>query len=107
MTLRLLVILMVFLVMSCKSENDIYVHAGKMVSEVSLSLSDIEREGALDSIAEYGTDTRYYVLIRGWLKQELEGVESLLAVVKDEERKNTLIKKQTFLNRAIRRIDLE
>ncbi len=107
MRVRILITLMAFLTLSCKSENEIYVHAGKMVSEVSLSLSDMDREGALDSIAEYGTDSRYYVLIRGWLKQELEGVESLLSVTKDDERRITLSKKQAFLRKAVRRIDLE
>ncbi len=107
MSRYLLIITISLLLWSCKDENNIYTHAGKMVSEVSQSISDIEREGALDSIAEYGTDTRYYILIRGWLKQELEGVESLLSVARDEEKKIALLKKKSFLERAIRRIDLE
>ena len=38
---------------------------------------------ALETIAKHGTDSRYYVMIRGWLVQVKSGVESQLAATKD------------------------
>jgi hypothetical protein len=101
--LSLLILLSLF---SCKTETSPYLHAGKMVAEVGLSIDSVERPGALDSIVRYGTDTRYYTLVRGWLVQELAGVNSQLQV-EQSEKKIALQKRKSFLERAIRRIDLE
>ncbi|GIU23558.1 hypothetical protein L2719_05260 [Shewanella schlegeliana] len=69
---------------------------------------------SLATIAEYGTDSRYYVMIRGWLVQELQGVKSQLAAynshVQDKSydaNRARLQQKVDFLQHAIRRIDLE
>ncbi|MCL1139375.1 hypothetical protein [Shewanella pneumatophori] len=65
-------------------------------------------KNSLELIRHYGTDSRYYVMIRGWLVQELQGVNSQLAAYKsDDEFKARLQAKSDFLSQAIRRIDLE
>ncbi|GIU12462.1 hypothetical protein [Shewanella sp. MBTL60-007] len=65
-------------------------------------------EKSLTTITSYGTDSRYYVMIRGWLVQELQGANSQLdAYRQDDEIKIRLQRKVDFLKRAIRRIDLE
>ncbi|WP_299805590.1 hypothetical protein [uncultured Shewanella sp.] len=69
---------------------------------------------SLATISEYGTDSRYYVMIRGWLVQELQGAESQLGAYRSDnldkiqaEQKAKLLQKVDFLKLAIRRIDLE
>ena len=63
---------------------------------------------ALELISQYGTDSRYYVMIRGWLVQELQGANSQLAANRKEDmHKAKLQQRVDFLQQAIRRIDLE
>ena len=80
---------------------------GVMVKAVAKALKSPEKAGSLKVISEYGTDTRYYTMIRGWLVQELKGAESLLSVNKDKPRGKHFQQKVDFLKKAIRRIDLE
>ncbi|ASJ95500.1 hypothetical protein [Shewanella marisflavi] len=60
----------------------------------------------LEVIARYGTDSRYYVMIRGWLVQQLSGLESQLAAHGDQA-PEALRAQAEHLKAAIRRIDLE
>ncbi|MCG9739805.1 hypothetical protein L1D32_16695 [Shewanella insulae] len=60
----------------------------------------------LEVIARYGTDSRYYVMVRGWLVQELSGIESQLAAHGDRA-PEAMRAKAEHLRAAIRRIDLE
>ncbi|MXR69212.1 hypothetical protein GNT65_11070 [Shewanella sp. JBTF-M18] len=60
----------------------------------------------LEVIARYGTDSRYYVMVRGWLVQELSGIESQLAAHGDSA-PEAMRAKAEHLRAAIRRIDLE
>ncbi|MDC0661544.1 hypothetical protein [Marinobacter sp. SS21] len=80
---------------------------GAMVLEIEQALSHPEDPQALATIVRHGTDSRYYVMIRGWLRQELAGVESQLASLRDVERRRHLAMRADFLRLAIRRIDLE
>ena len=60
----------------------------------------------LEVIARYGTDSRYYVMVRGWLVQTLSGVESQLAASGDAA-PEAMRAQAEHLRAAIRRIDLE
>ncbi|MCG9747915.1 hypothetical protein [Shewanella sp. Isolate8] len=60
----------------------------------------------LEVIARYGTDSRYYVMVRGWLVQTLSGVESQLAASGDAA-PEAMRTRAEHLRAAIRRIDLE
>ncbi|MFV7771548.1 hypothetical protein [Shewanella marisflavi] len=60
----------------------------------------------LEVIARYGTDSRYYVMIRGWLVQQLSGLESQLAAHGDQA-PEALRAQAEHLKAAIRLIDLE
>ncbi len=63
---------------------------------------------SLSTITNYGTDSRYYVMIRGWLVQERQGAKSQLSAYrKDDNHRAKLQQKVDFLQQAIRRIDLE
>lgn len=80
---------------------------GVMVLEIQAALKAPNDKKSLETIARYGTDTRYYVMIRGWLVQLLNGAESQLNATRDPDLKKKHQTKVTFLRKAIRRIDLE
>lgn len=80
---------------------------GVMVNAIDKAITDA-RPDSLELIYQYGTDSRYYVMIRGWLIQELTGVQSQLdAHRQQDEHRQQLEHKVNFLKQAIRRIDLE
>ena len=80
---------------------------GVMIKALDSAIKQPSTE-SLNIIQQYGTDSRYYVMIRGWLVQELQGVNSQLAAYRsDDETKARLQAKHDFLSQAIRRIDLE
>jgi len=80
---------------------------GLMVKAIQAALRAPEELGSLTVVVEYGRDSRYYVMIRGWLVQELQGTESQLASNRDGEARIRLTTKTEFLKKAIRMIDLE
>ena len=80
---------------------------GRMVKQIQEAIRAPENEASLATIVKYGTDSRYYVMIRGWLKEELLGVESQRDAAREETTKAVFGKKVEFLRKAIRRIDLE
>ena len=57
---------------------------GEMVKTLQKALK-VRDEQALRTIQLYGTDSRYYPMIRGWLFQELVGVESQLHASKKKK----------------------
>lgn len=86
---------------------------GVMVKSLDNAIAHPSNE-SLSIITNYGTDSRYYVMIRGWLVQELQGAESQLDAYHSDvldnsqaEQKSKLQQKVDFLKQAIRRIDLE
>ncbi|MFC7338239.1 hypothetical protein ACFQY0_13680 [Haloferula chungangensis] len=87
-----------------KSEE---IRVGSMVLAIDAALKSPEKKESLETIARYGTDTRHYVMIRGWLSELLKGTESQLAATTDPELKAKHQQKADFLKKAIRRIDLE
>ncbi|QYJ90474.1 hypothetical protein [Shewanella halotolerans] len=78
---------------------------GAMVQALQQAIASPSPEH-LEMIARYGTDSRYYVMIRGWLVQELSGIESQLAAHGDRA-PETMRAKAEHLRAAIRRVDLE
>jgi len=80
---------------------------GVMVKRIQAALKAPERPASLKTIVKYGHDSRYYVMIRGWLAEELRAVESQLPGTRDAKRKQRFLAKQKLLKAAIRRIDLE
>ena len=79
---------------------------GIMVETLQKALK-VRDEQALATIQLYGTDSRYYSMIRGWLFQELVGVESQLHASKKKENSERFQLHSDFLKQAIRLIDLE
>lgn len=80
---------------------------GVMVKMIETAIQEPEKPESLETIANYGTETRYYVMIRGWLTQELAGVQSQNQASHNDDQNSKLMRKEIFLTKAIRRIDLE
>jgi len=80
---------------------------GMMVKMIETAIQEPEKPESLEIIAMYGTDTRYYVMIRGWLTQKLAGVQSQNQASHNDDQNSELMQKEIFLTKAIRRIDLE
>ncbi len=80
---------------------------GVMVKRITEAIDAPGKPESLQTIAGYGTDSRYYVMIRGWLVQELRGVESQLLAAQEDTTNAKLRRKADFLEKSIRRIDLE
>lgn len=85
---------------------------GVMIKALSQAIASPDTPDSLAIITQYGTDSRYYVMIRGWLVQELSGVQSQLDATRghkteDGSAKAKLAERVSFLTKAIRRIDLE
>lgn len=89
------------------SNNQEYQRTGQIIERVSYAIKHPNSDNALEVITQAGTDSRYYVMIRGWLVQELQGVQSQFNATKDNADKEKFQTKITFLHQAIRRIDLE
>jgi len=80
---------------------------GIMVQQLQLALESPEDGQSLITINHYGTDSRYYAMIRGWLFQELVASESQLNASQSQPYLAKFQQKSDFLKQAIRMIDLE
>lgn len=89
-----------------KSSSEEY-KIGVMIKALSRAIASPDEPDSLQIITQYGTDSRYYVMIRGWLVQVLSGVQSQLDANRNDKTKEKLIERVAFLTQAIRRIDLE
>ena len=88
----------------CTSEE---YQIGVMVKRIAEAIDAPGKPESLQAIATFGTDSRYYVMIRGWLIQELSGVESQILAAQDDATNAKFRQKADFLEKSIRRIDLE
>jgi len=80
---------------------------GLMVKAIQKGLNNPEDSQSLETIIEYGRDSRYYIMIRGWLLLELGGVESQYESTKGNLIQHKHKVRMDFLRKAIRAIDLE
>ena len=79
---------------------------GKKVLAVQQAISDPTGRGAMEAVIELGLDSRYYVMVRGWLSMQLEGDMSI-ANAQGQSVSSKIEERIAFLKRAIRAIDLE
>lgn len=80
---------------------------GAMVLEIQAALKAPGDAKSLETIALYGTDSRHYTMIRGWLVQLKSGAKSQKEAASDPALKAKHQRMEKFLEKAIRRIDLE
>lgn len=93
-------------IIDSKLNNEPY-QIGVMVKDIQAALMVPYDKQSLQTIAHYGTDSRYYMMIRGWLFQELISAESQLYATKKASEKVRFQKRSNFLKKAIRSVDLE
>ena len=80
---------------------------GQMVQHLDVAINSPTDKDALQTIVKFGTDSRYYLMIRGWLVQKLNGIESRLQAQQSQAKKSVLAAEVDALKGAIRAIDLE
>ena len=79
---------------------------GRKVLAVRRAIEDPSSPGAMKAVTDLGLDQRYYVLVRGWLSQQLAADRSL-ADANKERTPRAVLDRIDFLQKAIRAIDLE
>ena len=81
---------------------------GEIILQLAIAVENPSPDDAdLQIISQYGTDTRFYVLVRGWLNEYKQMIESQLSVHQSPQHRQQLEKRLAFIQKAIRRIDLE
>ena len=87
-------------------EDQAALELGHKVLAVSRAIQNHKAPSAMKAVTDLGHDQRYYVMVRGWLSQQLRGDMSILAGAK--ERTSNVVKERiVFLQKAIRALDLE
>ncbi len=80
---------------------------GVAIKSVAVAIDNCDESASMDTIVRYGTDTRYYAIIRGWLVQRLRGIESRIPESSAGDSSNANVRHADCLRNMIRRIDLE
>ena len=79
---------------------------GHKVLAIQNALEHPQEAESLEAVKALGTDSRYYVMVRGWLNEQLRADQSIRDASKD--RTPQKIKDRiAFVEKAIRAIDLE
>ena len=93
------------------SERDQYaLEAGRKVLGIQAALETPDQSASIAAVKALGLDSRHYVMVRGWLIQELRSAESWQETSTYQTSpayKNTTDKRVNALRRMIRAIDLE
>jgi hypothetical protein len=79
---------------------------GRKVIALQVAIRDPTARSALAAVTDLGLDSRYYVMVRGWLSIQLEGDLSIASARGDAVPAEVQARIE-FLRRAIRAIDLE
>lgn len=79
---------------------------GRQILAVQRALGDPDKPESLKAVTALGTDSRHYVMVRGWLVQLLAGDESI-AEAAGGKPAEAVAARIRFLRKAIRAIDLE
>ncbi|MGL4206224.1 MAG: hypothetical protein ACRCRW_08945 [Aeromonadaceae bacterium] len=78
---------------------------GQQVLRLRQALAQPEAADSMHSVLELGQQQAAYVMVRGWLSYQLQADRSLLAG--NKEPSEEVLRRVTFLQQAIRRLDLE
>lgn len=79
---------------------------GRLVLAIRAVMDNPNLPNAMNTVVELGTDSRYYVVVRGWLNEQLRADQSILDARRDDA-PTKISERVLFLKRAIRAIDLE
>ena len=79
---------------------------GQRVLAIAEAVRKPDEPDALEAVLELGLDSRYYVMVRGWLAMQLRGDKSIAQALNGEVSPQ-IAARVAFLEKAIRAIDLE
>ena len=79
---------------------------GRKVLAVRRAIEHPQAPGALEAVKALGLDSRHYVMVRGWLRQQLSG-DTSIRDASGEKTPRAIVDRIAFLEKAIRAIDLE
>jgi len=79
---------------------------GQRVLAIAAAMRNPDAPGAMEAVLELGLDSRYYVMVRGWLAEQLRGDMSILQA-RNGDVSPQIAARIAFLEKAIRAIDLE
>ena len=90
----------------CKDQTNGATQLGEQVLAIRIALDNTDAPDAMQAIKNLGLDSRYYVMVRGWLSLQLQGDRNFL-LASQGKITTKLEQRIDFLERAIRTIDLE
>ena len=79
---------------------------GQRVLAIAAAVRNPDAPDAMAAVLELGLDSRYYVMVRGWLVMQLRGDMSI-AQARNGDVSPQIAARIAFLEKAIRAIDLE
>lgn len=79
---------------------------GRMVTAARLAIANPSKQGSLAAVKKLGADTRYYVLVRGWLRQQHEA-DCSIRQANGKDTPQAILDRIGFLEKCLRAIDLE
>ena len=79
---------------------------GQRVLAIAAAMRNPDAPGAMEAVLELGLDSRFYVMVRGWLAEQLRGDMSILQA-RNGDVSPQIAARIAFLEKAIRAIDLE
>ncbi len=90
--------------MELSSHDQEALQLGRRVLAVKAAIRNPETPEALSAILDLGRDSRYFVMVRGWLSMQLQGD---LSIVDTGAAPPAIVERVEFLENAIRALDLE
>ena len=88
------------------TEDPAALELGRKVLAVQRALEHPQDAESLEAVKALGTDSRYYLMVRGWLNEQLRADQSILDASKDKTPQK-IKDRIAFVKKAIRAIDLE
>lgn len=79
---------------------------GKRILAIAEAIDSPETPGAMEVVLALGSDSRYYVMVRGWLAMQLAGDLSIMESHHGDVSPQ-ITARIAFLRKAIRTMDLE
>ena len=79
---------------------------GRRVLAIAAAVRNPDAPDAMAAVLELGLDSRYYLMVRGWLVMQLRGDMSI-AQARNGDVSPQIAARIAFLEKAIRAIDLE
>jgi hypothetical protein len=91
---------------SLSDEDKAALELGRGVLAIQRVLKNPTAPDAMNVVTHLGHDSRYYVMIRGWLTYQLSGDQSIINASRGNPPK-LIADRAAFLQKAIRYLDLE